>query len=131
MAVERVVNACLQEATEDWGDGDCRLQDAIALAELACDAGQYSQRATLEPAKRLTLIVPAAKDVIQSGPVPCFEETDYEPQAEERRVRLGACQSESEDCPAELEERDPDVGRHARQDEVGRLCLSADARLGR
>ncbi len=42
MAIKAIVNTGLQEATEDWGDRDGRLKDAVALSKLVFDEGTVS-----------------------------------------------------------------------------------------
>jgi hypothetical protein len=54
------------------------------------------------------LVVPTSKDIVESWPVTGFEETDNKSKSEHLRICLCTCETESEDCPTDFEEGDPD-----------------------
>ena len=56
-------------------------------------------------------LLPAAKDVVESWPVPGFEESDDESKGQHLFISLCTCETEREHSPANLEERDPDLRR--------------------
>lgn len=88
MTVEPIVDTSLEKATEDGRDRNCRLQNAIAFPKLAYCRAQMSAAVRQymthhNHAWVPTFVVPAAKNVIESRPVACLEETNYKANTEQ------------------------------------------------
>lgn len=86
MSIERVVDACLQETREDRCNGHGRLQDAVSFAKFACCRVGPSAASRRTDGSRqremLTLVIPAAEDVVKSRPVSGFKESNDKPDAQ-------------------------------------------------